>query len=70
MESEAELQEDVQTNIEVMDDSDLVPEVEALQKDMDAIEQEVLEHSHSTQQQKSQVTCFILKLTCFGALNT
>ena len=44
MESEAELQEDVQTNIEVMDDSDLVPEVEALQKDMDAIEQEVLEH--------------------------
>ena len=44
MESEAELQEDVQTNIEVMDDSDLVPEVESLQKDMDAIEQEVLEH--------------------------
>ena len=42
-----------------MDDSDLAPEVEALQKDMDAIEQEVLEYWHSSQEQNSQVTCFI-----------
>ena len=44
-----------------MGDTDLAPEVEAIQKDMEAIEQKVLEHSPSTQQQKSQVTSFILK---------
>ena len=50
----------VQHNIQLMGDTDLAPEVEDIQKDMDAIEREVLVHSPSTQQQKSQVTSFFL----------
>ena len=53
-----------------MDDTDLALEVEEFHTDMNAIEQEVLQHSQSTEEQKSQVTSFILKLTCFGDLNT
>ena len=48
----------IQHNIQLMGDIDLAPEVEHIEKDMDAIEREVLVHSPSTQQQKSQVTFF------------
>ena len=60
----------IQHNIQLMGDTDLAPEAEHIQKDMDAIEREVLVHSPSTQQQKSQVTSLFFKLTCFGAFNT
>ena len=55
----------LQSNIQLTGDTDLVPEVEDINKDMDAIEEQLLEQSASTQQQNSQVTSFILKLTCF-----
>ena len=42
-----------------MGDTDLVPEVEDINKDMDAIEEQLLEQSASTQQQNSQVSSFI-----------
>ena len=50
----------VQHNIQLMGDTDLAPEVEHIEKDMDALEREVLVHSPSTLQQKSQVTSFFL----------
>ena len=52
----------VQHNIQLMGDTDLAPEVEhnIIEKDRNAIEREVLVHSPSTLQQKSQVTSFFL----------
>ena len=57
-ESEAEFQEEAETKIEVMDDTGLAPEAESLHQDMNALQQQVLQHSQATQQQ-SQVTSFI-----------
>ena len=49
----------LQSNIQLTGDTDLVPEVEDINKDMDAIEEQLLEQSASTQQQNSQVSSFI-----------
>ena len=58
-ESEAEFQEEAETKIEVMDDTGFAPEAESLHQDMNALQQQVLQHSQATQQQQSQVTSFI-----------
>ena len=58
-ESEAEFQEEAKTNIEGTDDTGFAPEAESLDQDMNALQQQVFQHSQATQQQQSQVTSFI-----------
>ena len=51
----------IQENSQLKGDANLAPtSVECIEKDMDPIEREVLVHSPSTLQQKTQVTSFFL----------